>query len=175
MGEVFRTSDEVHAVLTGCLGRFLASEDGAAAAAAAAGLDMPSVVELRVLDPEAQVWLDVAGRRLVDRPDGPPTAEVTIEADAMHHLLLEHLGPVEISRLAEEGRVSLSGPPLVLGALLPLTAAIQPHYGQVLEEQGRDDLLAIPGPPTGEVWQSAEPPPGVIGVRRPWQPPRGAA
>ncbi len=175
MGEVFRTSDEVGGVLQAFIERFLASEDGAAAAAAAAGLDMPSVVHLRVLDPDTQIWLDVSERRLVERPAAPPAAHVTIEADALHHLLLDHLGPVEISRLAEEGRVQLSGPTLVLGALLPLTAAIQPHYGAALEEQGRNDLLEIPGPPTGEVWQSAEPPPGVIGVRRPWQRPRGAA
>jgi hypothetical protein len=81
---------------------------------------------------------------------------------------------VEISRLAEEGRVELSGPPLVLGALLPLTAAIQPHYAASLEERGRGDLLAVPAPPTGEVWQSEAPPPAVIGVRRPWQRPRGS-
>ncbi|HET6849825.1 MAG TPA: hypothetical protein VFH74_13245 [Gaiellales bacterium] len=172
---MFTTPEEVRGVVTGCIERFFASEDGAAAAAAAAGLDMPAVVELRVLDPDVRVWIDVAGRRLLERPADPPAAEVTIEADALHHLLLDRLGPVEISRLAEEGRVHLSGPPLVLGALLPLTAAIQPHYGALLEDEGRNDLLAVPGPPTAEVWQSAEPPPGVIGVRRPWQRPRGAA
>jgi ubiquinone biosynthesis protein UbiJ len=135
---------------------------------------MPAVLQLRVHDPDAEVWMDVSARRLIEPPERPAAAEVSIDADALHHLLLDHLGPVEISRLAEEGRVELSGPPLVLGALLPLTAAIQPHYAASLEERGRGDLLAVPAAPTGEVWQSEAPPPAVIGVRRPWQRPRGS-
>jgi hypothetical protein len=173
MGQVYRHSGELHEELSAFLNRFLESDDGAAVVAAAAGLDFPAVLELRVVDPDAAIWIDFRERRMVDRPADAPGATATIEADALHHLLLDHLGPVEISRLAEENRVELEGPPMVLGALLPLTAAIQPHYRASLEERGRGDLLGIPAPPTAEIWESQAPPPSVIGVRRPWQRPRG--
>jgi|1186.fasta_scaffold54101_2 hypothetical protein len=175
MGRVFAHSAEVHEELSACLTRFFESDDGAAAVAAAAGLDVPAVLELRIVDPDTVLYVDFRRRRLVEAPVEQPGATAVIHADALHHLLLDHLGPVEISRLAEEGEVDLVGPPLVLGALLPLCAGVQPHYGASLEQRGRGDLLAVPPPPRGEVWESDSPPPGVIGVRRPWQRPRGRA
>ena len=82
---------------------------------------------------------------------------------------LERLGPVEISRLLEEGRVHLEGPPPALAALLILAGRLQPHYPATLRERGRDDVLAAPGPEIGVIWEAEGPPPSLVGQRRPWQ------
>ena len=92
----------------------------------------------------------------------------------MHDLLLDRLGPVEISRLVEEQRLHLTGAPPALCAAVVLVAQLQPHYEASLRERGREHLLATPLPATGEVWESATKPPPVFGVRRPWQAPKGA-
>lgn len=174
MSEVYLDSDQVRTAVVATLERFLASEDGIRIADPAAGLDTSAVLELQTVDPACTVWVDFAGRRLVDEPAEPPAAVATIEADALHHLLLDQLGPVEISQLAEENRAALQGPPLVLGALLPVVAGVQPHYPPALTEAGLTDLLNVPAPVTGGVWESDLPSPSVIGVRRPWQRPRSA-
>jgi hypothetical protein len=172
MHGVYRDSDQARVAVTATLRRFLDSEDGARVAEAAGGLGSSAVLELRTVDPDCVVWIDFAGRSLIDEPEEPPAAVAAIEADSLHHLLLDQLGPVEISRLAEENRVALTGPPLVLGALLPVVAAVQPHYRPALEEAGIAELLDTPPPESGEVWVTDVAAPPVIGVRRPWQRPR---
>jgi hypothetical protein len=104
-----------------------------------------------------------------------PGATLELAAPDLHDVLLERLGPVEISRLVEEGRLRLVGTPEALAASVVLAAGVQPHYAASLRERGRDALLATPAPPTREIWESDEPPPPVFGVRRPWQRPKGAA
>ena len=90
-------------------------------------------------------------------------------------MLLERLGPVEISRLVEEGRLRLVGTPEALAASVVLAARVQPHYEASLRERGREELLESPAPATREIWESDEAPPALFGVRRPWQRPKGAA
>jgi hypothetical protein len=173
MNAVFDDGHDVRRVVAATLSAFLASDDGARVSAAVGELGDSAVLELRTVGPECTVWVDFAARTLLDdAPDHPPVAVVTLEADALHHLLLDQLGPVEISRLAEENRVALEGPPLVLGALLPVVAAVQPHYRSSLEAQGLLRLLDTPAPVVGEIWETDEIAPPVIGVRRPWQRPR---
>jgi len=169
MPAVFADAAEVREEVTAFLTRFLESGDGLAAAAAAAGLEEPAVLELRVTDPDAVVYVDFAERRVVERPDAAPAAVARIDADSLHHLLIDHLGPIEISRLAEENRVQLEGPPLVLAALLVLAAQLQPHYRASLEERGKQRLLDSPAPEAGVIWGNDDPPPALVGVRRPWQ------
>jgi hypothetical protein len=172
---VYADGAALQAELEAFLTRFLASEAAVEAARPIVGLEELDVLELRITDPDARVWIDFPERRLLtDRPPAPAKTVATIEADALHHLLLDHLGPVEISRLAEEGRIDLEGPPLALAALLAAAGGIQPHYRASLEERGRDDLLAVPPPPVGDIWESTSPPPLMFGVTRPWQRDRAA-
>jgi hypothetical protein len=172
----FRDSADAAGVVLAFLQRFLASEDGAEAAAHAGLLDASPVLELRLLDPDATVHVDFAARTAaVGAAPHEPGAIAEIQADDLHDLLLDRLGPMEISRLGEEGRVRLEGPPPVLAALLVLAGRIQPHYPASLTDQGREDLLATPRPEVGVIWGNDDPPPNLIGVRRAWQRPKGAA
>jgi hypothetical protein len=172
---VWESAEALRADLRATLDRFLTSSDGAAAAALAQDFDGPAVLELALREPDVVLHVDVAARAIADGPAGDPAARVEIRADDLHDLLLERLGPVEISRLVEEGRLHLVGRPRALAAALVLAGRIQPHYELSLRERQRDALLDTPLPPTGVVWESEEPPPPVFGVRRPWQRPRGAA
>ena len=170
MSRVYPDGEALQEELEAFLRRFLESDDAVEAARPIVGLEELDVLELRVRNPDACVWIDFSDRRLLSgRPAAPAKTVATIEADALHHLLLDRLGPVEISRLAEDGRVALEGPPLALAALLAAAGRIQPHYGASLQERGRDDLLAVPPPPVGEIWESESPPPLMFGVPRPWQ------
>lgn len=173
---VFRDGREAETVVLAFLDRYLQSEDGAAAAAQAGLVDAAPVLELRLVEPDAVLHVDFGARRaaLGPAPD-TPGAVAEIQADDLHDLLLDRLGPVEISRLGEEGRVRLDGPPPALAALLVLAGQIQPHYPASLAEQGRDDLLATPMPEVGVIWGNDDPPPNLVGVRRQWQRPKGAA
>ena len=172
----FRDSADAAGVVLGFLQRFLASEDGAEAAAQAGLLEATPVLELRLVDPDVTLHVDFAARTAaVGSAREQPGAIAEIQADDLHDLLLDRLGPVEISRLAEEGRVRLEGPPRVLAALLVLAGRIQPHYPASLAEQGREDLLSTPRPEVGVIWGNDDPPPNLIGVRRPWQRPKGTA
>ena len=149
--------------------RFLTSEDGAAAAAAASALDAPAVLELRCTDPDVVLHVDVGARTVARGPAEAPGAVAEIAARDLDDLLLERLGPVEISRLLEEGRAHLEGPPPALAALLILAGRLQTHYPATLRERGRDDVLAAPGPEIGVIWEAEGPPPSLVGQRRPWQ------
>ncbi len=99
---------------------------------------------------------------------------VALPAADMHDLLLDRLGPIEISRLVEEGRLHLKGSPPVLCAAVAGVARLQPHYEASLRERGRQQLLDTPLPPTREIWESDGQPPAMFGVRRPWQAPKRA-
>jgi hypothetical protein len=133
------------------------------------------VLELTLRDPDVVLHVDVAARAVADGSAEHAAARIAIHADDLHDLLLERLGPVEISRLVEEQRLHLVGGPRALAAALVLAGRIQPHYAESLRERGREALLETPPPATGVVWESEEPPPPVFGVRRPWQRPKGAA
>jgi len=171
MSRVFAHAGELRETLSAFLDRFFQSGDGIEMAAEAAGLELPAMLELRVHDPDLVLLVDFARRRVADPAEGPPAATASIDADALHHLLMDNLGPIEISRLAEEGRVRLDGPPLVLGSLLVAAGRVQPHYRASLEERGSRRLLDAPPPETAVIWGNDDAPPSLIGVRRPWQRP----
>lgn len=167
------SADELRADITACLERFAASPEGTAAATVARGLGDGLQVELEFHDPDLVLQLDVANGTVSDGPCADAVVRVSLPASDMHDLLLERLGPVEISRLVEEDRLHLTGSPPALCAAVLLCAQLQPHYEASLRERGREHLLDTPAPETGVVWQSAVKPPPVFGVRRPWQPPKG--
>lgn len=167
------SAEELRDDITACLERFAASPEGAAAATVAEGLGDGLQVELAFHDPDLVLSLDVASGTVSEGPAAEAVVRVLLPAADMHDLLLERLGPVEISRLVEEERLHLSGSPPALCAAVLLCAQLQPHYEASLRERGRGHLLDTPVPETGVVWESATKPPPVFGVRRPWQPPKG--
>jgi hypothetical protein len=169
------SSSELRGDLQGFLGRYLRSADGDEAAALATEFNGNPVLEITFHDPDLVVHVDIAARSLVDGPAADPAVRLSIRAADLHDLLLERLGPVEISRLVEEKHLHLVGPPRALAASVVLAARLQPHYAPSLVERGRADLLDTPMPATGEIWESELAPTPIYGVRRPWQRPKGAA
>jgi hypothetical protein len=165
---------ELREDVTALLERFVATPEGAAAAGMAQSLGDGLVIELELRDPDLVLQLDLASGRISDGPHPDAAVRVACMAADMHDLLLDRLGPVEISRLVEEQRLHLTGAPPALCAAVVLVAQLQPHYEASLREHGREHLLATPLPVTGEVWESDTKPPPVFGVRRPWQGPKGA-
>jgi len=168
------SGDELRADVTAMLERFTASPDGAVASAMARDLADGLVVELAFHEPDLVLRLDLAAGAIDDGPADRADVTASLMAADMHDLLLDRLGPVEISRLVEEGRLHLTGAPPALRAAVVLVAQLQPHYAASLRERGREHLLATPAPATGRVWESAEKPAPVFGVRRPWQAPKGS-
>jgi hypothetical protein len=166
----YATGADLEGELLAFLQRFLESDDGAGVALALGGVDGPAVLELSVHDPEAVVHADLKARTAAAGRSADATARVAITAEGLHNLLLDRLGPVEISQLLEENHLALEGPPTALAGLLLVAEPLRLHYEASLRDRGRDDLLAYPAPEIGVIWESDETPPRVFGVRRPWQP-----
>ena len=166
----YRTGDDLEAELVAFLTRFLDSDDGATVAMGLAMVDGPAVLELIVRDPDAVVHADLKQRTVATGWADEASATVRITATGLHNLLLDRLGPVEISRLLEEDDLALEGPPPALAGLLLVAEPLRLHYEASLTERGRDDLLASPLPEVGEIWETDVEPPRVFGIRRPWQP-----
>jgi hypothetical protein len=165
-------ADELQQDITAFVARFAATPEGAAAAAIAAALGEGLGIELTLYDPDVVLKLDIASGVITRGAWEGAAVRVALPAGAMHDLLLDRLGPIEISRLVEEGRLHLKGTPQALCAAVAAVARLQPHYEASLRERGREQLLATPAPVTREIWESAETPPAMFGVRRPWQAPK---
>jgi hypothetical protein len=174
----YATSADLEQELEAFLRAFLESDDGARAAEAARSLVDSATLTLRLLDPEAVVSVDFLARTVVLEPVEGADVEVEMDADALHDLLLDRLGPVEISRLYETDRVRFTGGTTQLGGLVLAAGPLQPYYARSLAARGRDDLLDTPAPDTPVVWgdpSEAISPRKLIGQRRPWQRPKPAA
>ena len=167
-------ADELQDDVAAFVARFAATPEGAAAAALAGALGEGLGIELTLYDPDVVLRLDVASGVIARGAWEDAAVRVALPARDMHDLLLDRLGPIEISRLVEEGRLHLKGSPQVLCAAVAAVALLQPHYEASLRERGREHLLATPPPVTREIWESAEKPPAMFGVRRPWQAPKRA-
>ncbi len=165
----YATSDDLTNELVAFLERFLQSDDGEKVAAVLDMIDGTAVLELTVWAPDAVVHADLKQLIVMVGPALDASARIRITATGLHNLLLDRLGPVEISRLLEENHLELHGPPPALAGLLLLAEPLRQHYEASLTERGRDDLLDFPRPEIGGIWESDEIPPRVFGVRRPWQ------
>lgn len=166
---IFESTAEAQVEYLAFLQRFLDSEDGIILAGALDAVEGPAILELSVWDPDAVFRLDLRERTVTAGAAKDATVRVGGTADELHNLLLDRLGPVEISRLIEERNLILEGPPPALAALLLVADSLHAHYAESLRERGRDDLLNTPLPILGEAWESAETPARRYGVRRPWQ------
>lgn len=166
----FADGEELGRELVAFLTAFLGSEEGARATEAARGLGDQARLTLRTVDPDAVVSVDFyAGSVSLDAL-ADANVEITLEADALHDILLGRLDPVQISRLYETERLTFDGAAVDLAALVLLAGPLQPHYPASLRRRGREDLLDTPAPPAAAVWTSGEEPPRrVISERRTWQ------
>ncbi|WP_406349306.1 hypothetical protein OHA44_37205 [Streptomyces sp. NBC_00144] len=176
----FAHAEELVGELRAALELFLSTPEGKEAAKTAAsgfdkgeGLpDEPSVV-LVTSAPETATTLVLGDRPRVEDGGTELAAQVQFQADgnALHNLLLEKFDAGQIARAIEEKRLSVSGPPWALDALIVLAGALTGAYRASLEQRGRDDLLNTPAPPPAGVWEVPVPRPedfmgAVVPARR---------
>lgn len=172
----FADGEELERELVACLTAFLGSADGARATEAARGLGDQARLTLHTVAPEAVVSVDFYAGSVSLDVLADANVEITLEADALHDILLGRLDPVQISRLYETNRLAFAGAAVDLAALVLLAGPLQPHYPASLRRRGRQDLLETPAPPTAAVWTAGEEPPTrMIDERRVWQRPRRRA
>jgi hypothetical protein len=150
---------------------FLSSDDGFRAREAARASGEPPRVVVHIADPEAVVSVDFFDGSVRPEALPEPSVEIELEADALHDILLGRLDPVQISRLCETGRLSFSGAPTDLAALVVVAGPLQLHYAASLERRGRQDLLATRMPERAVVWTTGPDAPlrEIINERRSWQ------
>jgi hypothetical protein len=171
----FHDTEDLQAELQAFLEAFVESEAGSRAAQCAQDGGLDGVLVLRTVNPDGVVCLDVPGRRVMTASGDEVAVELELDAGDLHDLLLNRLGPVEISQLYETDRVRFAGRPQALGAVAVLAGELQPFYPDSLANRGRDDLLGTPAPEIRTVWDVDGPPREVIGKRRPWQRPKKSA
>ncbi len=165
----FQSPADAQGELQAFLTAFVESHQGAQAAEDAKASEHGGTIVLRTLNPASVLSVDVAGRRVSTEATSGATVELEFQADDLHDVLLNRLGPVEISQLYETQRVGFAGRPEALGAVAVLAGQVQPFYPDSLARRGRQDLLNTPARPCGATWEVDEPPREVIGKRRPWQ------
>ncbi len=170
----WQNAAELRGVVVALVERFAATPQGAAAAVAARTLGDSPAIELALTDPDLVLHLDLANGTIGDGPSDDAAVHVALPAADLHDLLLDRLGPVEISRLVEENRLHVAGAPAALRAAVAVVAALQPQYEPALHQVGLGHLLETPAPITGEIWESLEKPAPMFGLRRAWQPPKGS-
>lgn len=102
-----------------------------------------TVVQYRMEDPDSQITVDM-------RPDVPmrvdlgetdldPEVVMTMNADTAHGFWL---GNVNVTVALARGQISAKGPVAKVLKLVPLVKPVFPRYRQMLEQAGRDDLVA---------------------------------
>lgn len=176
MTRYYATGRDLERELVAFLTAFLESDAGARATAAAGELGDSATLEVRLVDPDATLTVDFAAGSVVVGAAEAADVELELEADALHDILLERLGPVQISQLYETDRLRFRGSPQHLAALVVLAAPLAPFYRATLVRHGRDDLLHAPAPATKAEWGTPDDPiKRVIGRRRPWQRPKRSA
>jgi len=166
----FATGQDLERVLVGCLETFLQSVAGHGAVLAARESGDSATLELRLVDPDATLSVDFIAGRVAAEAAEAPDVEIEMGANDLHDVLLERMGPVQISQLYETDRLRFRGSAQHLAALIVLAAPLAPCYRETLTRDGRQDLLDIPAPPASFEWGSPDDPiKRVIGRRRPWQ------
>jgi hypothetical protein len=172
----YATGADLERELVACLTAFLESEAGHSAVVTARESGESATLELALVDPEVTLSVDFAVGSVLVGSAGAADVAIEMEADDLHDILLERMGPVQISQLYETDRLRFRGPAHHLAALIVLAAPLAPFYRETLTQHGRQDLLDTPASPMSFEWGSPEDPiKRVIGRRRPWQRPKRSA
>jgi hypothetical protein len=173
MTSYYATGQDLERELVACLTAFLESEAGHGAVVAARESGESATLELTLVDPELTLSVDFAVGRVVVGSAEAADVEIEMEANDLHDILLERMGPVQISQLYETDRLRFRGAAHHLAALIVLAAPLAPFYRDTLAQHGRQDLLDTPASPASFEWGAPEDPiKRVIGRRRPWQRPK---
>lgn len=164
----FNSAEELSAELVASLELFLDTDGGRLAAESAVnGFDLGEgfpgepLVNIVTSDPKTITTLVLGTKARVEIHEQEPVAQVqlTADADSLHDLLLENYDAGQIARAVEEHRVSVSGSPWSLDALIVLAGMYAGFYRESLEQRGSHQLLqTLPPAPSG-VWEVAVPRP----------------
>ncbi|HWI74851.1 MAG TPA: hypothetical protein VNT55_23015 [Baekduia sp.] len=141
--------------LVAALELFLEDPDGhAAARVAGESIGPGAALSLRTHAPEATLRLVLGEAPRVERGESGDVApvEVTIDANTLHDLMVDHLGAGHIARAIELKEIHLDGSPHALDAVIVLAGSLGGCYRRSLEARGRHDLLATPVPPPPGDW-----------------------
>ena len=102
-----------------------------------------TTVRYELHDPESRITVDMHPERDMQVDLGPselePEVVMTMDADTAHRFWL---GKVNVTVALARGQMKASGPVAKVLRLVPLVKPSFPRYTQMLEEAGREDLLA---------------------------------
>jgi hypothetical protein len=149
---LFATAEDLETELLPTLREYLASPAGVEAAAAVKGLDAGSVVMLRITDPEATVWVDIASGEAGSGERDDAVSQLAIDADSIHHLGMNQLAPGQVARAIEERRIDATGSFELMLLLLRSLPPLGEVWQDVLRAHERQDLLEAPAPPEADIY-----------------------
>jgi hypothetical protein len=102
-----------------------------------------TTVRYEMRDPESRITVDMRPDREMQvdlgASDLEPEVVMTMDADTAHRFWL---GKVNVTVALARGQMRASGPVAKILRLVPLVKPSFPRYIQMLEEAGREDLLA---------------------------------
>ena len=100
------------------------------------------VVRLSMTDPGSTILIDFPGQKVScggATEGAPSTVELSMSADNSHKFWL---GKLNLTLAMAKGKAKMSGSRSKALKLLPLTKPLFAQYEQLLQEAGRQDLLA---------------------------------
>ena len=135
----FDDGDEVYRYIGGLLTGLIGADELGAKLKRA-----DTIVQFRYHDPDAVITFKlVEGEEVqVDLGDSDLEPEIVMTADAdVAHLFW--LGRVNVTVALARGQMKASGPVAKILKLVPLIKPIFPFYRELLEREGRSDLLEV--------------------------------
>ena len=134
----FKDASEVYDYIGGVFKVALARE-GLGDKLAASGV----ILQLRYSEPDAVITVDMPNREVsTGETELKPTVVLTSKAEAGHKFWL---GKLNLTVALARGEVKARGPVTKLLKLVPIASQLFPEYRQILEERGRQDLIAEAG------------------------------
>jgi putative sterol carrier protein len=134
----FKDADEVYQYI-GKLFEDLAEDDELAPKFRKAN----TVVQYRYREPESIITVQLLegedGRVDLGETDMEPEVVMSMEADTAHRFWL---GKVNVTVALARGQMKAKGPVAKILKLVPLVKPVFPRYRKMLEDAGRQDLLA---------------------------------
>ncbi|MGW1675374.1 SCP2 sterol-binding domain-containing protein [Streptomyces sp. NPDC002324] len=96
------------------------------------------VFAVRTTDPEARLTIDLGTGRILDDGEGAPDATMILTSDLANRFWQ---GKVNLTFAMAKGQVKVEGRIGSLLKLLPTAKSLFPRYVELLQRDGRDDLL----------------------------------
>ena len=103
-----------------------------------------TIVQYQYRNPESQITVKMKEGQDGQVDFGPtelePEVVMSMEADTAHRFWL---GKVNVTVALARGQMKAKGPVAKILKLVPLVKPVFPRYRQMLEESGREDLVAV--------------------------------